>query len=102
MNQINILMGIGGSGSTKRIPSTIFIRFMKIISEKFNCKFFLATGKNKEEQKILNEILNSNLKKKCFALDEYNIKEILPIIKNCKISVCNDSSFSHLSSALGI
>ena len=102
MNQINILMGIGGSGSTKRIPSTIFIRFMKIVSEKFNCKFFLATGKNKEEQKILNEILNSNLKKKCFALDEFNIKEIIPIIKNCKISVCNDSSFSHLSSALGI
>ena len=26
----------------------------------------------------------------------------MPIIKNCDISVCNDSSFSHLSSALGI
>ena len=26
----------------------------------------------------------------------------MPIIKNCKISVCNDSSFSHLSAALGI
>ena len=31
-----------------------------------------------------------------------SIKEILPIIKNCNISVCNDSSFSHLSAALGI
>ena len=30
------------------------------------CKFFLATGKNNEEQKILNEILNSNLKKYVF------------------------------------
>ena len=27
---------------------------------------------------------------------------ILPLIKNCNISICNDSSFSHLSSALGI
>ena len=26
----------------------------------------------------------------------------MPIIKNCNISICNDSSFSHLSSALGI
>ena len=26
----------------------------------------------------------------------------MPIIKNCKISICNDSSFSHLSSAIGI
>ena len=30
------------------------------------------------------------------------ISEILPIIKNCKISICNDSSFSHLSAALGL
>ena len=26
----------------------------------------------------------------------------LPIIKNCNLSICNDSSFSHLSAALGI
>ena len=30
------------------------------------------------------------------------IPESLPIIKNCKISICNDSSFSHLSAALGL
>ena len=26
----------------------------------------------------------------------------MPIIKNCNLSICNDSSFSHLSAALGI
>ena len=26
----------------------------------------------------------------------------MPIIKNCRIAICNDSSFSHLSAALGI
>ena len=31
-----------------------------------------------------------------------SIKEILPIIKSCDLSICNDSSFSHLSAALGI
>ena len=35
-------------------------------------------------------------------LDNFSIKETLPIIKSCNLSVCNDSSFSHLSAALGI
>ena len=26
----------------------------------------------------------------------------MPIIKNCNIAICNDSSFSHLSAAVGI
>jgi len=100
--KLNILLGIGGSGPTKRIPSKIFINFMKLISNKYDCNFFLATGKNDDEQKILNEILNTDFKEKCLPLDNLNLKEIMPIIKNCKISVCNDSSFSHLSAALGI
>ena len=100
--QLNILLGIGGSGPTKRIPSKIFFNFMKLVSKNYDCKFFLATGKNEEEQKILNEILKSELKEKCIALDNFSLKEIMPIISNCNISVCNDSSFSHLSSALGI
>ena len=25
----------------------------------------------------------------------------MPLIKNCNLSICNDSSFSHLSAALG-
>ena len=66
------------------------------------CKFFLATGKNTDEQKILNAIIQSKFKDLCLPLDDLSIKSILPIIKNCNLSVCNDSSFSHLSAALGI
>ncbi|MDC6469672.1 glycosyltransferase family 9 protein [Candidatus Pelagibacter sp. Uisw_099_02] len=98
----NILLGIGGSGPTKRVPAIIFIKLMRLIAQKYKCKFFLATGKDKQEQEILKELLNSEFKDKCYALDNLNLTEILPIIKNCDISVCNDSSFSHLSSALGI
>ena len=75
---------------------------MYLISEKYKCKFFLATGKNSDEQDILKEILNTKFKNKCHALDDLSLSEILPIIKNCNISICNDSSFSHLSSGLGI
>ena len=101
-NEINILLGIGGSGPTKRVPPKIFINFIDKISKVKKCRFFLATGKNSDEQIILNEIIGSKFKDICLPLDDLPIKEILPIIKNCKLSVCNDSSFSHLSAALGI
>jgi len=101
-DEVNILLGIGGSGPTKRIPAKIFIDFMNLITQKHKCKFFLATGKNVEEQKILYEILNTQYKDKCYALDDLNLSEILPVIKSCDFSICNDSSFSHLSSGLGV
>ncbi len=101
-NQLNIILGIGGSGPTKRIPAEKFLQFMEMVSNNYKCKFFLATGKKQEEQLILNEILKSKFKNSCTPLDKLNLKDTLPIIKNCKIAVCNDSSFSHLSAALGI
>ena len=100
--EINILLGIGGSGPTKRIPSRTFLSVIEKISKVKKCKFFLATGKNNDEQIILNEILNTKFKSLCTSLDNLSIKETLPIIKNCNVSICNDSSFSHLSAALGI
>ncbi|MDC0585634.1 hypothetical protein OAO28_01385 [Candidatus Pelagibacter sp.] len=101
-NETNILLAIGGSGSTKRIPSKTFLSVMEKIYIKKKCKFFLATGKNYEEQIILKDIMNSKFKEKCVPLDNLSITEILPIIKNCNASICNDTGFSHLSSALGI
>ena len=101
-NELNVLMGIGGSGPTKRIPSKTFIEVIDKTLKTKKSRFFLATGKNNEEQVILNEILNSKFKNFCVPLDKFSIKETLPVIKNCNLSVCNDSSFSHLSAALGI
>ena len=75
--------------------------FYKILKIK-KCKFFLATGKNNEEQIILNEILDTKYRNFCVPLDKFSIRETLPIIKNCNLSICNDSSFSHLSAALGV
>ena len=101
-DELNILLGIGGSGPTKRIPSTTFLSVMEKIYNFKKTKFFLATGKKDDEQKILNQILNSKFRDKCVPLDNLSITDTLPVIKNCNISICNDSSFSHLSSALGI
>ena len=98
----NILLGIGGSGPTKRIPSKTFLSVMEKICNFKKSNFFLATGKKDDEQKILNQLLNSKFRDRCIPLDDLSIADTLPIIKNCNISICNDSSFSHLSSALGI
>ena len=100
-DKINILLGIGGSGPSKRIPANKFKEFIELAIKKYDCIFYLATGKNKEEQLILNSILSS-YKEICVPLDNNSISEILPIIKNCKIAICNDSSFSHLSAALNV
>ena len=101
-NELNILLAIGGSGPTKRIPPGTFLNVMEKISNKQKCKFFLATGKDDEEQKILSEIYNSKFKNKCYPLDNLTISETLPIIKNCNISISNDTGFAHLSAALGV
>ena len=101
-NEMNILLGVGGSGPTKRIPTKTFLSVIDKISNVKKCKFFLAAGKNNEEQIIIKEILESKYKNLCVPLDNFSIKETLPIIKSCNLSVCNDSSFSHLSAALGI
>ena len=100
--QTNILLGIGGSGPTKRIPGKTFLKVIEEILKIKECKFFLATGKNSDEQSILTEIMNSSFKDNLISLDDLSIKDTLPIIKNCNASICNDTSFSHLSSALGI
>ena len=100
-NKINVLLGIGGSGPTKRTPAKIILEFIKLSLKNYDCKFFLATGNNREEQDILNEII-LNFKELCVPLDNLSISDTLPIIKNCKIAICNDTSFSHLSAALDI
>ena len=101
-DELNVLLGVGGSGPTKRIPSKTFLKVMERLENFKKSRFFLATGKNEGEQKILMEILNTKFKEKCVALDNLNLREILPVIKNCNVAICNDTSFSHLSSALGI
>ena len=101
-SEINILLGVGGSGPSKRIPANTFLSVIEKISKIKRCKFLLATGKDKEEQIILDEILKSKFGNLCVPLDNLSIKEILPLIKFCKLSICNDSSFSHLSAAVGV
>ncbi len=101
-NEKNIILGIGGSGNTKRIPSKIFLKFMEKCENQYTCRFFLATGTSDDEQSILKDILSSKYNSRCLSLDKMSLFQTFPIIANCDIAICNDSSFSHLSAAIGI
>ena len=51
-DETNIILGIGGSGPTKRIPAKIFLEVIKDISRLKKCRFFLATGKKMLSKKF--------------------------------------------------
>ena len=101
-DKLHIVLGVGGSGPTKRVAAEKFIKFMNLINEVKNCIFYLAAGSNAIEQQIVDTILNSTHKNNCITLNKMDIVDTLFIIKNCNLAVCNDSSFSHISAALGI
>ena len=55
------MLGIGGSGKTKRVSAEKYLEFIKLCVNSFKCNFFLATGKKIEEQEILKKIEGSVL-----------------------------------------
>ena len=96
----NIVLGVSASGPTKRWGIKNFIKLIKKINEKHPSKFYLAAGKN--DQKLIDEILNSNMGSNCISLNNLKINEMLPIIANCNLYCGNDTGFMHVSAALNL
>jgi heptosyltransferase-2 len=96
----HICLGISASGPTKRWGIKNFIELCIKINEKIPAKFYLAAGRN--DQDLINEILNSKIGKNCISFKSLKISESLPIIKNCNLYIGNDTGWLHISSALGI
>ena len=74
---VDVLKSIGGSGTSSEVTDAVIDKLS--ISE--------------EEPIVRMVNLQGN---------KMDITDTLPIIKNCHLAVCNDSSFSHISAALGI
>ena len=53
------------------------------INQKHPTKINLAAGKN--DQQLIDEILNSNIGSNCISLNNFKINEMLPIIANCNL-----------------
>ena len=99
-NHKNIVLGVSASGLTKRWGIKNFIELIEKINEKYPSKFYLAAGKN--DQQLIDQILNSNLGSNCISLNNLKINEMLPIIANCNLYCGNDTGFMHISAALNL
>ena len=99
-NHKNIVLGVSASGLTKRWGIKNFIALIEKINEKYPSKFYLAAGKN--DQQLIDQILNSNLGSNCISLNNLKINEMLPIIANCNLYCGNDTGFMHISAALNL
>ena len=99
-NHKNIVLGVSASWPTKRWGIKNFIELIEKINEKYPSKFYLAAGKN--DQQLIDQILNSNLGSNCISLNNLKINEMLPIIANCNLYCGNDTGFMHISAALNL
>ncbi len=96
----HICVGISASGHTKRWDIKNFVRLCISINAKTPSKFYLAAGNN--DKSLIDQLLNSEIGKNCESFQNLNIKETLPIIKNCNLYIGNDTGWLHISSALNI
>jgi len=96
----NIVCGISASGPTKRWDINNYIELFKKINSKFKCKFFLAGGIN--DKSLIDQIINSEIGKKCVSFSSMSISETIPFISACQYYIGNDTGWGHISSGLGL
>ena len=97
-NTKNIICGISASGPTKRWDIENYVKLFQEINSKFPSKFFLFGGKNDEIliEKVMSSVSN------CVSLSKLDLREIIPIIANCRFYIGNDSGPLHISANLGL
>ena len=96
----HICLGISASGPTKRWDINNYLNLCKKINNYMPSKFYLAGGKN--DQTLIDKILNSEVGSNCKSFSKLKIEETLPIIKNCNLCISNDTGWLHIASALGV
>ena len=96
----HICLGISASGPTKRWSIKNYIKLCEKICRIVPSKFYIAAGE--KDRELISEIFNSNIKDKCTSFKDLNIRDTLPIIKNCDLYIGNDTGWLHVSSALNI
>tara|TARA_Y100000590_G_C15584564_1_gene963646 strand:+ start:69 stop:1013 length:945 start_codon:yes stop_codon:yes gene_type:complete len=96
----NYICGISASGPTKRWDINNFIKLFEELNKKYPSKFFLAGGLN--DEKLINEVLNSSIGNKCISFSKMGIEESIPIIASCKNYIGNDTGWGHIASGLGL
>ena len=96
----NIVCGISASGPTKRWDIKNYIRLFENINTKYPSKFFIAAGP--KDESLVNEVMNSSIKKNCIFFTKMSIAEAVPIISACQYYVGNDTGWGQISAALNL
>ena len=96
----HICLGISASGPTKRWDINNYIKLCQKLTEFNKCKFYIAAGINDID--LINRFKDSNIGKNCESFEKLSIRETLPIIKSCNLTIANDTGFAHISAALGV
>ena len=96
----HICLGFSASGPTKRWSIKNYIKLCEKLNNKFSCKFYLAGGKN--DITLIKLLMNSSVGSSCESFENLNIKNTLPIIKNCNLYIGNDTGWLHISCALNL
>lgn len=98
----NILIAPSSSGPNTMWKTSYFVDLMKKLDSKLDCFFVIALNSSENEKKIENEIVKSFNKNKTMVLSDKTISQTMPIIACCNLSICNDTSFQHLSCQLNV
>ena len=96
----HICLGISASGPTKRWDIKNYIKLSQELLKINKCKFYIAAGPNDIE--LIKKFKDSDIGKNCDSFEKLNIRQTLPIIKNCDLAICNDTGFAHIACALGV
>jgi len=99
-NKNNIILGIGGSGPTKKWAVENFIELINRINKIKKYNFLLAGGKL--ERHVASEIIQKIPDTAINSLCDANISEAISLIEGSKVYIGNDTGFMHLSAGLGV
>jgi heptosyltransferase-2 len=96
----NIIIGIGGSGSTVKWPVENWIALIDYLNKNFTINFIIAGGKNDEVE--FNLIKKKLRIQNIFSLCNLNIREAMIGMSFGKFFIGNDSGMHHVAAAIGI
>ena len=100
-NKNNIIIGIGGSGLTKKWNIKNYLYLINQLNKKYkDCKFIIAGGN--DEIKDFEFLKNNYSEKNLFSICNLNIEEAIGFINSSKMYIGNDTGFMHISGMLGV
>ena len=97
--EIYIVIHPGGHYPTQRWPTESFARLADKLIQKYRIKIVLAGGPREE---ILVRKISENMTREPVLFLEQPVRNLMALIQDCRILICNNSGPLHLAVALGI